>query len=47
MKIVPTPIASWLPLSPMKIKREGFKGLHMENQFFCDVKYLVASISKY
>ncbi len=31
----------------MKMKREGFKGLHVENQFFHDVKYLVASMSKY
>ncbi len=29
------------------MKREGFKGLHVENQFFHDVKYLVASMSKY
>jgi hypothetical protein len=35
------------PLSLMKIRREIFKDLHVENQFFHDVKYLVASVFKY
>jgi hypothetical protein len=47
MKIVPTPIVSWLPLSLVKKRKEGFKGFHVENQIFHDVKYLVASIFKY
>jgi len=31
----------------MKIEKEGFKGLYVENQSFRDVKYLVASVFKY
>jgi hypothetical protein len=47
MKIVPTLIASWLPLSPMNIEREGFKSLYVENQSLHGVKCLVAHVSKY
>jgi hypothetical protein len=35
------------PIILMKIEREGFKGLYVENQPFRDGKYLVASVFKY
>jgi len=47
MRIVPMPIAYWLPLSSMKTKREGFKGLYAENQSLRGVKCLIALVSTY
>ncbi len=50
MKIVPTPttpIASEFPSSPMNTKREGLKGLYVDNQSCYGVKCLIAHVSKY
>jgi hypothetical protein len=35
------------PIILMKIEREGFKGLYMETQSFCDVKYLIAYVFRF